>query len=39
MQFFAFAKSAFAMALDEASADNTVNNIRDRFMYFSRVNN
>jgi len=38
MQFFAFARSAFAIALDEASADSIVTNIRDRFIYFSKVN-
>jgi hypothetical protein len=36
MQFLAFARSAFAIALDDARADSTMHNIRDRFMYFSR---
>ncbi|UUZ52019.1 hypothetical protein LP420_28100 [Massilia sp. B-10] len=37
MQFLDFARSALAIALDDASADNTIHNIRERFMYFSRV--
>jgi hypothetical protein len=38
MQFFAFAKSALAMALVEARADNTMHNISERFIYFSKDN-
>jgi hypothetical protein len=32
MQFFAFAKSACANALDDASTDNTPHNTKERFI-------
>lgn len=36
MQFFALAKSAFAIALVDARADNIMHNISERFINFSK---